>query len=206
MQTQNEAARTSAPWLWAGISFAAWFASLWIALPLAGLVGSGPEAGLRWDLAAFLALNGALSMAAALGVGRLAFGRWLAVSRTDLVLPALGVVLAIAAELALHEWAWLTIGYYDWDFIGWTAGLSFSIVLVAVAWFGLSVAPRGAAAPPRIGLGLSATLVILIVLSNVPGLGDGVGPNSWPLAILVGLSGAYAIGAVITSLRGGSPG
>jgi hypothetical protein len=96
----------------------------------------------------------------------------------------------------------LSIGYYDWDFIGWTAGLSFSVVLVAVAWFGVTVAPSSAQLPPRIGLGLGAVLVVLIVLSNVPALGDGIGPNSMPLAMLVGLSAGYAIAAIVISLRG----
>jgi hypothetical protein len=130
----------------------------------------------------------------------------LVVRPRHLIAPAAGVGVAIGVELALHEWARLSTGYYDWDFIGWTAGLSFSVVLVAVTWFGVTVAPRGATAPARIGLGLSAALVLLIVLSNVPDLGDGIGPHSWPLAVLVGLAAIYAIGAAITALRKGSPG
>jgi hypothetical protein len=35
--------------------------------------------------------------------------------------------------------------------------------------------------------------VAIIVLSNVPGLGNGIGAGSWPLAICVGLSGVYAV-------------
>jgi hypothetical protein len=43
---------------------------------------------------------------------------------------------------------------------------------------------------------------VLIVLSNVPALGDGIGPNSMPLAMLVGSSAGYAIAAIVISVRG----
>jgi hypothetical protein len=177
---------------------AAFFAAFGVAISIvsrAALPDAGPGS-LRLDLAGFLLLLGAFGMGAVLVAGRVAFGSWLDARPRYLILPVTGIALAIGVELALHEWARLAIGYYDSDFIGWTAGLSFSVAVVAVAWFGLSVAPPGAAVPPRIGLGFGALLVVLIVLSNVPGLGDGIGPNSWPLAILVGLSAAYAIGAV----------
>jgi hypothetical protein len=200
------------PWLWAALTIVglvvAFFAAFGVAVTVISR-GLFPDAGsgsLRLDLAAFLLLTFAFGIGAVLVAGRVAFGRWLVVRRGYLVLPVAGVGVGIGVELALHEWAEASIGYYDSDFIGWTAGLSFSMVLVAVGWFGVTVAPPEAAAPPRIGLALSAILVVLIVVSNVPGLEDGIGPNSWPLAILVGSSAIYAISAVITSLRGGPPG
>ena len=53
----------------------------------------------------------------------------------------------------------------------------------------------------RIGSGLAqagaAALVLLIVIANMPGLGDGIEPESWPLAILIDLCGLYAVGAVV---------
>ena len=197
------------PWLWAALTIVGLVVALFAAFGVAISVVSRavfPDAvssGLRLDLAGFFLLIGAFGIGAVLIAGRAAFGRWLEVRPRHLILPAAGIALAIGIELALHEWARLSIGYYDWDFIGWTAGLSFAVVLIAVAWFGVLVAPLGAGSPPRIGLGLSALLIFLVVLSNVPGLGDGIGPNSLPLAILVGSSAIYAIGAVITSLRGG---
>lgn len=199
------------PWLWAALTIVglvlAFFAAFGVAISVVSraVIPDAVSAGMRLDLAGFLFLIGTFGIGAVLIAGRAAFGRWLEVRPRHLILPAVGIALAIGVELALHEWAKASIGHYDWDFIGWTAGLSFSLILVAIARFGVIVAPPGAAAPPRIGLGLSAILVILIVLSNVPGLGDGIGPNSWLLAILVGSSAIYAIGAVITSLRGGPP-
>jgi len=198
------------PWIWAALTLVglvvAVFAAFGVAISVVSraVFPDAVSAGLRLDLAGFVLLIGAFGMGAVLAAGRVAFGRWLEARPRHLILPAAGIALAIGIELALHEWARMSIGYYDSDFIGWSAGLSFAVVLVAVTWFGVLVAPPGASAPPRIGLGLSALLVILVVLSNVPGLGDGIGPNSLPLAILVGSSAIYAIGAVITSLRGGS--
>jgi hypothetical protein len=200
------------PWLWAALTVVGLVVGFLAAFVVAvtviswGLFPDAGQASLRLDLAGFLLLVGAFAIGAVLVAARVAFGGWLEARPRHLVLPAAGIALAIGIELALHEWARQSIGYYDWDFIGWTAGLSFSVVLVAVTWFGVTVAPRGATAPPRIGLGLSALLVLIIVLSNVPDLGDGIGPHSWPLAILVGLAAIHAMGAVITALRKGSPG
>lgn len=211
MQELHSSSQTR-PWLWAALTILglvlAFFAAFGVAVPVVsrGVFPDGGPGSLRLDLAGFLLLMGAFGMGAVLVAGRVAFGRWLSVRSGQVVLPAIGIGIGIGVELALHEWARLSIGYYDVDFIGWTAALSFSVVLVAVAWFGVTVAPPGATAPPRIGLGLSALIVVLIVLSNVPGLDDGIGSNSWPLAFLVGASALFAIGAVVTSLRGRPPG
>jgi hypothetical protein len=35
----------------------------------------------------------------------------------------------------------------------------------------------------------------------VPGLNDGIGPSSWPLALMVGACALMAIAALVTSLR-----
>ena len=56
---------------------------------------------------------------------------------------------------------------------------------------GVFVAPRGAAGWPLAFVLLGAALVVWIVLGNVPGLGDGIKPQSWPLAIWLGISGLY---------------
>lgn len=200
--TLNERAFSStAPWLWAGLCFVAWFASLFVALPLAGPIGSivnvaGPGEPLRWELAVFLAIDGLLSMAAALVIGRRIFGRGLVARPVDLVMPLIGVALAIAVELALHAWAEARFGYYDNELVWWTAGLAAMLVITAIATFGVQIAPAGAAIAPRTCTVIAALLVWLIVVSNAAGLRDGVDPESWPLAILVGLSAAYAAVAV----------
>ena len=191
----------SAQWIWAGLSLAglvvAFLASGGIAVTLLsrGLLPNVAD-GLRLDLALFLLLFGLLGMVGVLVAARLAFGRWLEVRTGQLVFPLVGVGLAIGEELALHEWAEASIGHYDWDFIGWTAALSFGLVVLAVASLGLAIAPASARLGPATGIRLAAVLVLFAVLTNVPNLVDGIGPSSWPLVLLVGMSGLYALVAV----------
>lgn len=194
--------RPAAPWLWVALSSMAWFASLLVALPLGhplAAVFAGSDERLRWDLAAVLALSGLASVGATVLLARLIFRRWLAVRPVAPLFWGLGVVLAIAVEMALHEWTGHRFGYYDWDFVRWTAGLSAMLVITAVATFGVLIAPVRAAASLAVQIP-AALVVCLIVASNVPGLGDGIDPESWPLAILVGLSAAYAAAAIAIGL------
>lgn len=208
MTTQHPSFRSAAPWLWALLTLVAlivsFFAAFLIGTTAVRFGSAGPQ-GLefRLDLALFLVLMGAFGMLGALVMARLVFGRWLPVTAVQLVLPVIGVGLAVAVELMLHEWAQVHIGQYDWDYVGWTGGLSFLVVLSAVATFGVLVAPRGAVLPPLLGLGLAALMVGFVFIANVPGLGDGIEPESWPLAIGIGLSAAYVIGSVAVGVHRG---
>ncbi len=208
MTTQHPLFNSAAPWLWALLTLVAlivsFFAAFLIGTTAVRFGSAGPQ-GLefRLDLALFLVLMGAFGMLGALAMARLVFGRWLPVSVATLVIPMIGVALAVAIELALHEWARVHIGQYDWDYLGSTAGLSFLVVLSAVATFGVLVAPRGAVLPPLLGLGLAALMVGFVFIANVPGLGDGIEPESWPLAIGIGLSAAYVIGSVAVGVHRG---
>jgi len=165
--------------------------------------GSGTDAfwsALRLDLGLWLALFGTLGILAVWMSAR----QWFGVRPIDpgvLLVPGAGIALAVAEELALHEWAEASLGYYDWDFIGPTAALSFLLVLVAIGVFANRIAPAAASALVAIGVYVGAALVALVIASNIPVLGDGIGPNSWPAAIAVGLAGIYAIVAVV-ALRG----
>lgn len=194
----------AAPWLWAAISVASLVASFFVAFGVATTasqgLGTAPGA-LRLDLAAFLMLLGVLGILGTLAAGRIAFGGWLSVSGARLAMPLAGVLLATAVELSLHEWARVHVGQYDWDFMGPTAALSFVTVLCAVATFGVSVAPPRAAVPPRGGLGFVAAIACLIVASNVPGLRDGIEPESRSLATLIGLCGVYALVGLGLAIR-----
>ena len=48
---------------------------------------------------------------------------------------------------------------------------------------------------------LGAAGVAFIVLTNIPGLRDGIADDSWPLAVWIGLSGLYALVAAGVALR-----
>lgn len=179
---------------WAGLSLGAWFVSLFAVLPLVATIQIGA---VRWDIAAWLVLTGLIGVAAAHVFGTRLLGLPLRTTAAALAVPALGLILAVGVELALHEWALARVGpYYDSDYIGLTAGLSQSLVLTAIAAFGTLVAPRGAMYAPMACLVLAMALVLLIVVTNVPGLADGIEPESWSLAILIGLAAAYAVACI----------
>lgn len=193
MRSNREASGYGArPLAWAALSLGVWLASLFALLPLVANIQIGD---LRWDIAAWLMTTGAVGMAAAYGIGSRLLRLPLLITPMAVIVPAIGVVLAIGVELALEDWARVHVGadYYDPDFIGWTAGLPQSLVLTAIAAFGTLVAPRGAMHAPMACLGLAMLLVSFIVVTNLPGLGDGIEPGSWPLAILIGLAAVYAV-------------
>jgi hypothetical protein len=195
-----------APWLWAALSVAALLASFVAAfaiLAAAGTIGLRPSevGGLRTDLATLLGLFAFLASAGVMAAARVAFGHWPSFRASDATVPAAGIGLAIAVELGLHAWVQARYTYYDWQMVGWTAGLSTALITLAVATLASRVAPRGSALPPLLAQVTAATLVMVIVLSNVGGVADGIEPGSWLLAILVGLSVAYAAVAVGIGIR-----
>lgn len=147
------------------------------------------------DTAAFTVTWGCLAIASVLGAGRIAFGRWLPVSVAALFVAAMGIGLAVGVDTALRAWATARFGYYDPDQVWWSAGLFAVVIGVATATFGVLAAPRGYAWLPAAFALVGAAGVLFIVLSNVPGLRDGIDPESWPVAIWIGLGGAYALAA-----------
>ena len=109
----------AAPWIWSALTLVGLAGSAVVAFVVAGASaawGLGRvqgDLGLRLDLALFLALAGVLGILVVCLSGRVAFGRWMTVTRRSIVVPATGVVLALAVELTLHEWARRSYGYYD---------------------------------------------------------------------------------------------
>jgi hypothetical protein len=195
-----------APWAWAALSVVGWAVSFLAAFGvLAGLGTIGIQipniGGLRIELAVLLALFGTFAAAGVLGSARLIYTRWPAVQAMAAIMPLAGLTLAAAVELGLHAWVTARFTYYDWDMVGWTAGLSLMLVTLAVATFATLIAPRDSAQPPVIAQVVAAAVIGLIVLSNVEGITDGIEPGSWPLAVLVGLSAAYAVAAVLIGVR-----
>jgi hypothetical protein len=145
------------------------------------------------EMAEWSLVWGACSLLGVLIAGRIAFGHGLRVGTMGLVLGGTGVVLSAVVHVVLQQWAVARFGYNDPDIIGWTAGLFAVLVGLATATFGVFVAPRGAHGWPLAFVLLGAAGTIFILLSNVPGLNDGIAPESWPLAIWLGISGVYAV-------------
>jgi len=162
------------------LSVAAWIASFIAAFGAMAALGTlgwiAPDfGGVRHDLALLLALHGILAAAGVLGASRLVFERWSVVRIADGIILLVGLCLAVAIELVLHEWLEVRYRSNDtWDIVGPTALLAQVMASVVVG---------------------------LIVLSNVGGVLDGVEPESWALAVLVGLSAVYATAAVFIGVR-----
>jgi hypothetical protein len=139
---------------------------------------------------------------AALGVlvaARIVFGIWPRVGPGGFVLVAIGTALSVGTHLTLQSWAEARFGYFDPDFIGWTAGLFAILVGLATAALGVMVAPRGATAWPLAFVLLGSAGVAFVLAGNLPGLADGLAPDSWPLAAWLGASGLYAAGVTAAS-------
>jgi hypothetical protein len=171
-----------------GAFVAAAFVSLPVATGFAGLLRVP-------DTAAFTVTWACLAIVAVLVAGRIAFGQWLPVNFAALSVAVIGIGLAVGVDTMLREWATARLGYYDPDQVWWSAGLFAVLIGLATATFGVIVAPRGYGWWPAAFALPAAAGVLFIVLSNVPGLRDGIDPQSWPLAIWIGLGGVYALAA-----------
>jgi hypothetical protein len=183
--------RGRAPGLtWAALTLGAFVAAAFVSLAIASGLGSLLRVP---DTAAFTVTWGCLAMVSVLGAGRIAFGRWLPVSVAALSGAAVGIGLAAAVDTTLRDWATARFGYYDPDQVWWSAGLFALLIGLATATFGVLVAPRSYTRWPAAFALAGAAGVLFIVLSNVPGLRDGIEAESWPVAIWIGLGGAYAL-------------
>jgi hypothetical protein len=207
MTTDSDTNVGANPWAWAVAlvigSVSAFFGAFGLAAILRS-VNAWPEtldSTVRWDLAALYGLMALLGLVAVLASVRLAFGSWPRFNGRQLVLPIVGTVIAIAQELALHEWARIRIGGYEFDVFMPTAVLAWASLAVAVGTFAAHIAPRRAVFVPLLGTSAMAGSVLIITLMNVPGLVDGIHAESWPLAILIGVSAIYAVGCVAISTR-----
>ncbi len=143
---------------------------------------------IEWSL-----LWGVGALLGVLIAGQIAFGRAPRVSALGLVLAGAGIALSAIVHVVLQQWAVTRFGYYDPDFVWWTAGLFAVLIGLGTATFGVFVAPRGALSWPLAFVLMGTALVVWIVLGNLPGLNDGIAPESWPLAIWIGVSGLYAV-------------
>jgi len=152
-----------------------------------------------WALAWVLS-SGLLALVAA----RLVFGAWLTVRPTALLMLLAGAVVSAATVTVLADWTIAKFGMNESDLVGPMSVLFGVIAGVAVAGFGVQVAPRWAAWSPLVALVGGAAIGVAIILSNVPGLSDGLGRHSAPLAVVTVAAAVYigAVGVIsVTRLR-----
>lgn len=178
---------------WAALSFVFFVAALLAVLPFTA------AAKLVWDtphlveMAAWSPIWGVLSVLGVLVAAQLALGSWLRPSPVAIGVAAFGIGLSAVLNVVLTQWQTDRFGYVEPELVGLTAGLFAVLIGLAVAGFAALIAPRRLIGWPLAAFALGFVGVAIIVLSNVSGLGNGIGAKSWPLAICVGLSGLYAV-------------
>ncbi|HEX2142527.1 MAG TPA: hypothetical protein VHK28_09710 [Candidatus Limnocylindria bacterium] len=185
---------------WAVISFAFFLVALFATLPILAAVRLFIATDHLVEMAEWSVVWGALSLCGVLVAGRIAFGDWLRVGLPGFLVGGTGIALSAIVHVVLQQWAITRFGYFDADFVGWWTGGLFAVLIgLATGAFGVFVAPRGAAAWPLIAVLLGFAGVLLVLLGNLSGLADGIAPESWPLAIWLGISALYAAGAATSA-------
>lgn len=180
-------------WLWALLSFAGWLAATGATLPVASAIS--PASPVRVDLAVWMVLTMVVSLAVVVVSARVVFGTWPRVGSLAVLVALVGVALAIAEELLLHDWAEARFGHYDAQLVWWTASLSGLMIATSIAAFGTLVAPRGARLAPMVCQAVGTLAIVLVLATNIDGLADGIRPESIPLAIAMSLCGVFAVAA-----------
>jgi hypothetical protein len=178
---------------WAALSFVFFVAALLAILPLVAAIKLVSDAPHLAQMAAWSPTWGILAVLGVLVAARLTLGTWLRPSALAIGIAAVGIGLSAVLNVVLQQWELARFGITEPELVGLTAGLFAVLIGLAVAGFAAFIAPRRLIGWPLAAVALGFIGVAVIVASNVPGLSDGIGADSWPLAIWVGLSGVYAV-------------
>lgn len=196
--------------LWLGIGLTSLFGATWLESqvlePLA-LSGGAGSLGHGLVLAGFVAVWGAASaVSVPLLVSRVCGGPRRPI-KPGLV-AGVGLLLAVALTLVLHEWARGRYGYFDPDTVGPTWLLPGLLVALSVAVEVLRFATDRLLQLTAGIVGMSGLAAAAIVALNLPGALDGIRPESVPLAALVGALALYLglVGLIVARLTGTAPG
>jgi hypothetical protein len=178
---------------WAALSFVFFLAALAAILPLVAAVRLVWDAPHLVQMAAWSPIWGVLAVLGVLVAAQLALGTWLRPSAAAIGIAAVGIGLSAVVNVVLQQWEMTRFGITEPELVGPTAGLFAVLIGLAVAGFGAFLAPRRLIWWPLAAVVLGFAGVAIVVLSNLPGLANGIQAESWPLAIWVGLSGVYAV-------------
>jgi hypothetical protein len=132
---------------------------------------------------------------------RLTLGLQLPVGLWAWVMLAAGSAIAALQAAVLTAWTIARFGYNETEYVGPTAVLFLGVAAVAVAGFGVLIAPRSAVWSPLICVGLGVGLTLAILVENLPGLADGISADSGWLAISTSFSALYALSVGVVSFR-----
>jgi hypothetical protein len=179
---------------WAALSLVFFLAALVAILPLVAAVRLVWDAPHLVQMAAWSPIWGVLAVLGVLVAAQLALGAWLRPPPVAIGIAAVGIGLSTVVNVVLQQWEMARFGIGAApELVGPTAGLFAVLIGLAVAGFSAFVAPRRLIGWPLAAVALGFAGVAIVVVSNAPGLADGIGAHSWPLAIWVGLSGVYAL-------------
>ena len=178
---------------WAALSFTLFIAALLAIFPILAALRLFGEIPHLAQMALWSLSWGVLSVLGVLVAAQLVFGAWLRPRPLGVGIAAVGIGLSAVLNVVLQQWQISSIGFVDPDYLGVTAGLFAVLIGLAVAGFAAFLVPKQLIGWPLAAVMLGSLGVAVIVLSNAPALHDGIGPNSWALAICVGLSGVYAL-------------
>jgi hypothetical protein len=178
---------------WAALSFTLFIAALLAIFPISAVLRLFGEIPHLTMMVAWSVSWGALSALGVLVAARLVFGSWLRPPPLSLAIAAAGIGLSAAINVVLQQWAIARYGYWDPDFVGLTAGLFALLIGLSTAAFGAFLVPPRHIGWPLLAVGLGFAMTVTVVASNLPGLADGIRPDGWPLAAVIGLCGLYAL-------------
>jgi hypothetical protein len=178
---------------WTALSFAFFIAALFAVLPVIAAVQLVWDAPHLAQMAVWAPIWGVLSVLGVLVAAQLALGTRLRPSPVAIGIAAVGIGLSAVVSVVLQQWELARFGINEPELVGLTAGLFAVLIGLAVAGFAGFIAPRRLIVWPLGAVAVGFVGVAAIVVSNIPGLSDGIGADSWPLAIWVGLSGVYAV-------------
>ena len=186
---------------WAALSFTLFIAALLAIFPISAvlrLFGEVPHLTMMvvWSLS-----WGVLSALGVLVAAQLVFGAWLRPRPLGVAVATVGIGLSAVVNVVLQLWATGRYGSWDPDSIGSTVGLFAVLIGLSTAAFGAFLVPRRHIGWPLAAVLLGFVATAIVVASNLPGLFDGIRPDSWPLAVVIGLCGLYALASAGLVLR-----
>ena len=186
---------------WAALSIVFFLAALVAVLPVIAAMELVWDAPHLAEMAVWSPVWGILAVLGVLLAAQLALGTWLRPPLVAIGIAAVGIGLSAVVNVVLQQWEVTRFGITEPELVGPTAGLFAVLIGLAVAGFSAFVAPRRLIGWPLAAVGLGFVGVAIIVVSNVPGVANGIPAESWPLAIWVGLSGVYAVVVAALVLR-----
>jgi hypothetical protein len=178
---------------WAALSFTLFIAALLAIFPILAALNLFGEVAHPAMMVLWSVSWGVLSALGVLVAAQLVFGAWLRPPPLGLGIAVVGIGLSAVLNVVLQQWATARYGYWDPDFIGWTAGLFALLIGLSTAAFSAFLVPKRLIGWPLTATALGFATIAFVVGSNVPGLSNGIRPDSWPLAIVIGLCGLYAL-------------